>query len=66
MVSLSELWLPILLSAIVVFAASSLIHMVLPFHKSDYTKVPREDDVMTALRSFSIPPGDARSPAPTA
>jgi hypothetical protein len=65
MVALSELWLPILLSAIAVFAASSLIHMVLPFHKADYAKVPKEDDVMTALRAFSIPPGDYMLPRPS-
>jgi hypothetical protein len=30
MVSIPSLWLPILLSAVAVFVASSLIHMVLP------------------------------------
>lgn len=64
MVSLNELWLPILLSAVVVFAASSLIHMVLPYHRSDYGAVPREDDVMAALRPFSIAPGDYMMPRP--
>jgi hypothetical protein len=32
--------------------------MLLPVHKSDYRKLPSEDDVMEALRRFSIPPGD--------
>src|SRR5439155_9361340 len=36
--------------------------MVLPFHKSDYAKVPREDEVMTALRGYAIPPGDYMMP----
>lgn len=58
MVPIAWLWLPILLSAVIVFVASSIIHMVLPVHKSDYRKVPAEDDVMEALRRFSIPPGD--------
>jgi hypothetical protein len=58
MVTLTSLWLPILLSAIAVFFASSLVHMVLPFHRKDYGQVPSEDDVMAALRKFSIAPGD--------
>jgi hypothetical protein len=32
--------------------------MVLPYHRSDYGKVPAEDEVMGALRKFNIPPGD--------
>lgn len=64
MVGLSSLWLPILLSAVIVFVASSLIHMVLGYHKNDYRPVPREDDVMAALRPFNIPPGDYALPKP--
>jgi hypothetical protein len=64
MVSLVELWLPILLSAIAVFAASSIIHMLSPFHKGDFRAVPREDEVMAALRPFAIPPGDYMMPRP--
>jgi hypothetical protein len=52
------LWLPILLSAVIVFVISSIIHMVLSYHRSDFAKVPREDDVMEALRPFEIPPGE--------
>ncbi|NNE34315.1 MAG: hypothetical protein HKN13_03710 [Rhodothermales bacterium] len=58
MVSVASLWLPILLSAVLVFVVSSLIHMVLKYHQSDFGQVPREDDVMSALREFNIPPGD--------
>jgi hypothetical protein len=52
------LWLPILLSAVLVFIASSIIHMVLPYHRTDWKKLPAEDDVMAALRPFNIPRGD--------
>ena len=58
MVSLLSLWIPILLSAIIVFVASSIIHMVLPYHRSDFRKVPDEDGVMESLRKFTIPPGE--------
>jgi hypothetical protein len=62
MVPLTALWLPILLSAVFVFVASSIIHMALPYHRSDYGKVPNEDAVMEALRKFAIPPGDYMVP----
>jgi len=62
MVPLVSLWLPILLSAVVVFIASSIIHMVLPYHNKDLRKVPAEDEVMNALRKFNIPPGDYALP----
>ena len=58
MVSIPSLWLPILLGAVFVFAASSVIHMFLTYHKNDFIKVPDEDGVMDALRPFNIPPGD--------
>jgi hypothetical protein len=62
MVSLVSLWLPILLSAVVVFLASSIIHMLLGYHGSDFRKLPREDDAMAALRPLNIPPGDYAVP----
>lgn len=65
MTGLFALWLPILLSAVVVFVASSIIHMVLPWHKSDYPKVPNEDRVRDAIRALAIPPGDYMIPRPS-
>ena len=38
--------------------------MVLPFHKGDYRKLPAEDEVMSSLRGFRIPPGDYLVPCP--
>ena len=57
MTSLTMLWLPILLSAVIVFVVSSLIHMASPWHKNDYPQVPNEDQVRNALRPLAIPPG---------
>jgi hypothetical protein len=62
MVTLPELWLPILVAALLVFAASSIIHMVLGYHASDMAAVPDEDRVRAALRDASIPPGDYATP----
>jgi hypothetical protein len=64
MTELHALWLPILLSAVIVFVVSSAIHMFTPWHKSDYPKIPNEDKVMDALRPLSIPPGDYMFPRP--
>lgn len=64
MTGLSVLWLPILLSSVVVFVASSIIHMVLPWHKSDYPPVPNEDQLRAAVGPLAIPPGDYMVPRP--
>jgi hypothetical protein len=47
-----------------VFIASSIVHMLLPYHRADYREVPSEDAVMDALRKFRIPPGDYILPCP--
>ncbi len=57
MVGLTALWIPILLSAVIVFVASSIIHMVLPYHRSDYSKLPEEDKVLAALRAAGVTRG---------
>jgi hypothetical protein len=62
MTALSALWLPIVLSTVLVFVASSIIHMLLPWHKSDYPKMPNEEKAMDALRPLAIPPGDYMMP----
>ena len=62
MTALSALWLPILLSSVIVFVASSVIHMALAWHKNEYPKVPNEDKMMDALRPFAVPPGDYMMP----
>jgi hypothetical protein len=59
MIPLTALWLPILLSAVIVFFASFLIHMVLGYHKSDYRKLPDEDRVTDALRNAGVTRGPA-------
>lgn len=62
--SLTLLWLPILLSAVVVFVVSSIIHMALPWHRSDYRRVPDEEKFMDTMRPLAVPPGDYMVPRP--
>jgi hypothetical protein len=57
MVSLAQLWLPIVLSAVLVFVVSSLIHMVLKYHSSEYKKLSNEDAVRAAINAGSPVPG---------
>ena len=64
MTGLPALVLPILLSSVFVFIVSSIIHMMSPWHKSDYPKMANEDKVMDALRPLAIPPGDYMIPRP--
>src|SRR5687767_11158951 len=59
---IANLWMPILLSAVFVFIVSSIIHMVLGYHASDYKKLPDEDRAMDTLRGLNIPPGNYAVP----
>jgi hypothetical protein len=58
-----SLLLPVVLSAVAVFVLSMVIHMT-PWHRRDYLRLPDEDGVMKALRSFNIPPNDYAVPHP--
>ena len=64
MVPVMSLLVPILVSAVIVFIASSVIHMVLPFHKNDIKRLPQEDEALEAIRRLKLPPGDYGSPLP--
>jgi len=56
MVPLGSLLLPVVLSAVLVFVASFLVHMVLRYHSSDYTALPNEDAVRAAIRAGNPAP----------
>lgn len=64
MTALMALWLPILLASILVFVASSLIHMVLPWHKNDFSRLANEEAFRDAARPLALPPGDYMIPKP--
>lgn len=58
MVSLAQLWLPILLSAVFVFIASSILHMVLrAWHGADCRGFSNEDEVRATMRKGSAGAG---------
>jgi hypothetical protein len=62
MVPLLSLAIPIVLSAVIVFVASSIIHMVLPYHRSDYGRIAKEEDIQEMLRRLNVAPGDYAIP----
>lgn len=64
MTELIALWLPVLLSAVFIFVASSVIHMVMPWHKGDFAALPNEDAARAAIGPLAIPPGDYLVPKP--
>lgn len=57
MVPLTSLWLPIVLSAVAVFVASAIVHMVLKYHRSDYSPMSGEENVLAAMRAEKVSPG---------
>jgi len=65
MVPLGSLWLPIVVSAVLVFVASSVIHMVLGYHRTDMRPVPDEEATQEALGRLGIGPGDFAVPCAT-
>lgn len=62
MVPIPALWVPIVVSAVLVFAWSSIVHMVLGHHRKDYCKLPNEDAVLEALLGAGVPPGNYMFP----
>lgn len=62
MAPLASLWLPIVVSAVVVFLASWILHMFLPHHRSDFAKLPNEDAVLDSLRSMNLATGQYLAP----
>lgn len=64
MITLTGLWLAILVSAVFVFIVSSILHMVLPIHKNDFKKIPGEESVLAEMRKHNIQPGSYMFPCP--
>ena len=65
MTDMLSLWMPTVLSAVIVFIVSSLIHTVSGFHKNDYKMPPNQDALGDAMRPFNLAPGDYLIPRPS-
>jgi hypothetical protein len=64
MTFLATLWLPILVSAVLVFIASSVIHMAPLWHRNELGAPPDADRLQDALRPFGLQPGEYMVPRP--
>ena len=57
MAPIAALWLPIVLSAVIVFVASSIMHVLLKYHESDCHQLPDEDKLLAELRAAGLSRG---------
>lgn len=64
MTPLVSLWMPIVLSAVIVFALSSIIHMVTKWHANDFPLVADQGRILDAIRKLGLAPGDYGFPRP--
>ncbi|MFC2084226.1 hypothetical protein ACFLS9_04140 [Bacteroidota bacterium] len=62
MVTIVSLWLPILLSAVVVWIASFVVWTILPHHKSDFKSFPDEESTRNSLKPQNLSPGQYNIP----
>ena len=62
MISLVQLWLPIVVAAVLVFVASSVIHTVIKWHNADYRQLSNEGEVAEAIRKGNPAPGQYALP----
>ena len=62
MTFIAALWLPILASAVIVFIASSIIHMGPLWHRNECPPLPEQDRIQEALRPFKLQPGEYMLP----
>ncbi len=54
---LTALWLPIVVSSVVLFFASAVAWMFMPHHRNDYAKLGSEEKFITLVRDLHVPVG---------
>ena len=59
---LAQLWMPILVSGVVVFILSAIVWTAMPHHKTEWQGLSAEDDVLSALGRASPSPGQYAFP----
>jgi len=61
-VALTDLWLPIVLAAVITWIIAALFWTVSPHHKHEVTGLPGEDRIMAAMREAGVQPGQYAMP----
>ena len=59
---IAALWLPILVSTVIVFIASAIIHMAPLWHGNELPPLPDQDRLQDTLRPFNLLPGEYMLP----
>jgi hypothetical protein len=62
MTPLMSLVLPTVAAAFAVFVLSMIVHLAMPWHKSDFAIVPDHDAAIAAVQSLNLAPGDYAVP----
>lgn len=62
MVELASLWMPIVVSAAVVWVVSAMAWMVMPHHKNEFKGLPNEEAFLAAIRAQKAAPGQYMFP----
>src|SRR5262245_31383469 len=57
-----SLWMPVLASAVAVFIVSSILHMVLRYHRADHKQLSGEDAIREVLGKQNLAPGVYMTP----
>lgn len=62
MVTLADVWIPIVVAAVVVHFGGFVMWMVMPHHRGDWVALPDEDGVLAALRKSGAGAGQYNFP----
>ncbi len=62
MPNLIALWLPVLVASLVVFGAGFILHMVLPYHRTDFRGIPEEEKFRALVGELSLARGQYAFP----
>jgi hypothetical protein len=62
MTPFTSLLLPMVVAAVAVFVLSMIVHLAMPWHKSDFARVPDHEAAIAAIQSLSLPAGDYAVP----
>ena len=60
MMAITSLWLPIVLSAVLVWIASAVVWTVMPHRRKEFAPLPNEEAARSALKG--LPPGEYHFP----
>ena len=64
MITLTSLWMPIVIATLVAFVASSVLHMLVGHHRHDFRTAPHEQAALQALTALNLAPGEYYVPHP--